>query len=108
LGGSRHGAGGAVHYLRPGNYRFRVLACNNDGVWNEEGSAIGFSVRPTFTRPGGFSRWRAWRYWLGGGGGLGGGGPQIPAGAGAVEQQHAIERDRARIAKDIHDDLGPG
>jgi signal transduction histidine kinase len=26
----------------------------------------------------------------------------------ALEQQHAIERDRARIAKDIHDDLGAG
>ena len=25
-----------------------------------------------------------------------------------VEQQHAIERDRARIAKDIHDDIGAG
>src|SRR6266436_6286308 len=21
--------------LRPGRYRFRVIACNNDGVWNE-------------------------------------------------------------------------
>jgi len=26
----------------------------------------------------------------------------------AMEQQHAIERDRARIAKDIHDDVGAG
>jgi hypothetical protein len=23
--------------LRPGQYRFRVIACNNDGVWNDEG-----------------------------------------------------------------------
>jgi signal transduction histidine kinase len=30
--------------LRPGNYRFRVIACNNDGVWNEEGVTLAFSV----------------------------------------------------------------
>jgi signal transduction histidine kinase len=30
--------------LRPGNYRFRVIACNNDGVWNEEGATLAFSV----------------------------------------------------------------
>src|SRR5262249_8979738 len=22
--------------LRPGTYRFRVIACNNDGIWNDE------------------------------------------------------------------------
>ena len=30
--------------LRPRNYRFRVIACNNDGVWNEEGATLAFSV----------------------------------------------------------------
>jgi len=30
--------------LRPGNYRFRVMACNNDGVWNEEGATVAFSL----------------------------------------------------------------
>ncbi len=30
--------------LRPGRYRFRVVACNNDGVWNETGAALNFSV----------------------------------------------------------------
>lgn len=30
--------------LRPGNYRFRVIASNNDGVWNEEGATAAFSV----------------------------------------------------------------
>jgi ligand-binding sensor domain-containing protein/signal transduction histidine kinase len=30
--------------LPPGNYRFRLIACNNDGVWNEEGAALAFSV----------------------------------------------------------------
>jgi signal transduction histidine kinase/ligand-binding sensor domain-containing protein/DNA-binding response OmpR family regulator len=30
--------------LPPGQYRFRVIACNNDGVWNEAGASFGFSV----------------------------------------------------------------
>jgi PAS domain S-box-containing protein len=30
--------------LRPGNYRFRVMACNNDGVWNEEGATLAFTL----------------------------------------------------------------
>jgi ligand-binding sensor domain-containing protein/signal transduction histidine kinase len=30
--------------LRPGSYRFRVIACNNDGVWNEEGAVLDFSI----------------------------------------------------------------
>jgi PAS domain S-box-containing protein len=30
--------------LRPGTYRFRVIACNNDGVWNEEGATLAFSL----------------------------------------------------------------
>jgi signal transduction histidine kinase len=40
--GTRHQAFYA--YLRPGSYRFRVIACNNDGVWNEEGATLAFSV----------------------------------------------------------------
>jgi signal transduction histidine kinase/ligand-binding sensor domain-containing protein len=34
--------------LRPGPYRFRVIACNNDGVWNEVGASLGFSVLPAY------------------------------------------------------------
>jgi len=34
--------------LRPGPYRFRVMACNNDGVWNEEGATLAFSVAPAW------------------------------------------------------------
>jgi signal transduction histidine kinase/ligand-binding sensor domain-containing protein len=30
--------------LRPGRYKFRVTACNNDGVWNETGAALDFRV----------------------------------------------------------------
>ncbi len=34
--------------LRPGKYRFRVIACNNDGVWNDEGAALDFSIAPVW------------------------------------------------------------
>jgi signal transduction histidine kinase/ligand-binding sensor domain-containing protein len=34
--------------LRPGSYRFRVIACNNDGVWNEVGATLGFSIAPAW------------------------------------------------------------
>ena len=32
--------------LPPKHYRFRVLACNNSGVWNEEGAALDFVIPP--------------------------------------------------------------
>lgn len=32
--------------LSPGNYRFRVLACNNSGVWNETGDTLEFVIPP--------------------------------------------------------------
>jgi signal transduction histidine kinase len=34
--------------LDPGSYQFRVIACNNDGVWNEVGTALQFVVQPAF------------------------------------------------------------
>ncbi|HXO34691.1 MAG TPA: histidine kinase, partial [Candidatus Acidoferrales bacterium] len=34
--------------LRPRKYRFRVIACNNDGLWNEEGATLDFSVAPAW------------------------------------------------------------
>jgi len=34
--------------LRPGTYRFRVIASNNDGVWNEEGAALDLVVAPAW------------------------------------------------------------
>jgi signal transduction histidine kinase len=34
--------------LGPGNYKFRVIACNNDGVWNEQGAALAFRVAPAW------------------------------------------------------------
>ena len=34
--------------LSPGNYRFRVAASNNSGVWNEAGTFLDFSVAPAY------------------------------------------------------------
>jgi PAS domain S-box-containing protein len=34
--------------LGPGEYHFRVIACNNDGVWNEEGAHLVFSIAPAW------------------------------------------------------------
>ena len=34
--------------LGPGNYLFRVIACNNDGVWNLSGSTIEFTIPYAF------------------------------------------------------------
>jgi len=34
--------------LRPGRYNFRVIACNNDGVWNDAGASLDFSVAPAW------------------------------------------------------------
>jgi len=34
--------------IAPGQYRFQVIAANNDGVWNETGAALSFVVLPAF------------------------------------------------------------
>lgn len=42
--------------LPPGTHRFHVQACNNDGVWNTEGTWLTIVVRPPF--------WLTWWFWL--------------------------------------------
>jgi len=95
------------NYTPPGNYSFQVTACNNDGVWNETGASLEFEVLPYF--------WQTtWFHLLGT---L----VTVLAVGGVVwfdtrrrmrrqlelaERQRDIERERSRIAQDIHDDLG--
>jgi signal transduction histidine kinase/ligand-binding sensor domain-containing protein len=47
-----HDTGGqrslTLHDPPPGRYVFRVRAANNDGVWNESGAALAFTVLPHF------------------------------------------------------------
>jgi signal transduction histidine kinase/ligand-binding sensor domain-containing protein len=33
-----------------GDYTFQVIACNNDGVWNEEGDVLNFTITPPWYR----------------------------------------------------------
>lgn len=95
--------------LLPGAYCLHVIGCNSDGVWNTTGASLFLDLRPHYyqTLPfkiavgllvlGGVSiavRRAATRKYR----------RQLAL----LEQQHAIERDRARIAKDIHDDIGAG
>ena len=95
--------------LPAGQYQFQVTARNNAGVWNENAATIKFEVAPFF--------WQTWPFWLCTG-------VACVALLGWVirkyeqrrvrrrleelERRNAIERERARIARDIHDDLGAG
>ena len=96
-------------YLRPGSYRFLVSACNSDGVWNETGAALAIEVLPHF--------WETWWFI-----GLCGAtaistlattvyrisSRRLQQKLQRLQRQRAIQEDRARIARDIHDDLGAG
>jgi signal transduction histidine kinase len=93
--------------LRPGTYRFQVIACNNDGVWNPRGASLSLVLRPHF--------WQTW--WFEAAGLVAaavtvGGTTLFVARKRArqqlarLEQQRAIERERTRIARDMHDELG--
>ncbi|MCP4154297.1 MAG: protein kinase [bacterium] len=42
--------------LDPGNYVFRVIGTNNDGVWNRKGSSIKIKIIPPF--------WKTWWFYL--------------------------------------------
>jgi ligand-binding sensor domain-containing protein/signal transduction histidine kinase len=89
------------------HYIFRVLACNEDEVWNQSGASLAVNVLPPF--------WQNWWFLtalvliL------------LAAIVGivhfvstqklhrqleALRQKEAIERERARIARDLHDQLG--
>jgi signal transduction histidine kinase/ligand-binding sensor domain-containing protein len=96
-------------YLRPGSYRFLVSACNSDGVWNETGAGLAIKVLPYF--------WETWWFiGLFGMTALGGSAVavhrlstrELRRKLQGLERQRAIQEDRARIARDIHDDLGAG
>ncbi len=40
--------------LKPGAYRFNVIARNNDGVWNDAGASVSFVIAPMFYQTGWF------------------------------------------------------
>jgi len=93
--------------LPAGNYRFEVNACNADGVWARSPATFAFSVSPFF--------WQTWWFRLIAvalfAGGMMGAGRYISfrrlrSRLRELEQKAALDRERARIARDIHDDLG--
>jgi signal transduction histidine kinase len=93
--------------ISSGRYRFHVLACNADGAWNDAGHALAFRIATPF--------WQTW-WFLGMVGvatvGLVGGGVRVVAVRNLhrrlrrLEEAHAIEKERMRIAQDMHDEIG--
>jgi signal transduction histidine kinase/ligand-binding sensor domain-containing protein len=89
--------------LGPGTYRFRVIACNNDGVWNEAGATFAFTVAPAWFQTqwfvgvvaasAGALLWALYRLRM----------RQVAAAFGARFDERLGER--TRIARDLHDTL---
>ena len=99
----------SVQYLHlpAGKYEFFVSACNGAGVWNPAGATVSFVVRPFFWQTlwfafaavafftlavVGVARYVSFRL--------------LRRRLKKLEQETALQRERARIAQDIHDDLG--
>lgn len=99
----------AVSYphLPPGNYLFEVRARNADGIWNPAAASLSVRVLPHF-----WQTWWFWSvFWLATVAGVGGVvlvvvRRRAQRRVEASERQHALEQERGRIARDIHDDLG--
>lgn len=91
----------------PGSYHFRVMACNDDGVWNDAPAALAIMLLPHFWQTGWF-RVSALIALVGGVAGLARYVTyrKLQAKLAVLEGLHAIDKERARIARDIHDDLG--
>lgn len=103
-GGSREAS---YTYLPPGEYRFRVQAVTETGEGTGEMTSLAITVTPQFWKTRWFLavallvavgalivgvRYLTWR--------------KVQARLEILERQRAIERERARIARDLHDDLG--
>ena len=97
----------AYSRLPPGRYRFDVRACNSDGEWSPNMASVSFIVTPFYWQTWWFRsaavfaftlsviaivRYVSFR--------------RLRRQLAALEQQAALQRERTRIAKDIHDDLG--
>lgn len=95
------------NFVPPGRYGFRVIACNSDGNW----AASGAGIRLVFAR----YFWQSWWFISLAGVAL------LCAVGGTVrlierqkarsrlkrlEQERTLERERTRIAQDLHDEMG--
>jgi len=93
--------------LPPGRYVFQVIASNEDGVWNETGATLRVIVEPPFWR----EAWFVSLAILFALGGLAGtiyliSTAKLKRQLRAARQKELIEQERARIARDLHDQLG--
>ena len=89
--------------LEPRDYRFRVIACNNSGLWNEAGASFDFSIDPAYYQTGWFKAscaaaflallWALYRLRL----------HQIAREFNARLEERVNER--TRIARELHDTL---
>jgi signal transduction histidine kinase/ligand-binding sensor domain-containing protein len=89
--------------LRPGTYRFHVIACNGDSIWNESGASLDFSVAPAYYQT-------AWFRLLGALGAAGAIGSLFllrlrQATRRLRAQIEARLGERERIARELHDTL---
>lgn len=92
--------------LGPGHYRFRVIAANNDGVWNNSGATLDFVIPPTFIQSGWFlllcaiaaalALWALYTLRV----------RQVAASIQSRLEERVAERER--IARDLHDTLLQG
>lgn len=98
-----------THYtnLRPGRYRFEFTACNDHGVWNPEPAAFAFELAPHFWETRGFPAVLAGAALLGGWG-LHRLRLRLIRRRLALENELGLARERERIARDMHDDVGAG
>jgi len=95
--------------IPPGNYQFDVIACNNDGVWNNTGAVLAVTVLPYFWQ----TKWFVALVILTTLGSVAGSvryvvKQKLQRRIEHVERERAVEAERGRIANDIHDDLGSG
>ncbi|HVV72990.1 MAG TPA: sensor histidine kinase, partial [Verrucomicrobiae bacterium] len=103
---------GSVRYARysklpAGHYHFRVRASNEDGVWNDTGASLAVVVLPPF--------WQTWWFITASSLALLGlivgsvhyvSTQKLQRQLASMRQQEALEKERARIARDLHDQLG--
>jgi signal transduction histidine kinase len=97
------------HYIPPGEYRFQVQACSSDGTWSDSAAAVTLIAKPHLWE----TAWFPFLVTLT---------AMLAAGGIAIlftrarqrrriaeiNLQRTLERDRARVAQDLHDDLGAG
>jgi signal transduction histidine kinase len=95
------------HSPPPGKYVFRVMAANSDDVWNEHCAELALELEPFFYQT-------AWFQWAVGGTGAAAlalavwfvARRRMKRRLEQLAHQREMERDRARIAKDMHDEIG--